>query len=76
MINGEDSSGRARLDLQDPEAVVKRVFAISDAFYDTVEARGDMREIKASPEDQAAFEGKMARIKMEEEYHRPEKTTK
>ncbi len=40
---GEDSAGRARMDLQSPQEVVNRAFAIADAFVTAAEQRGEIR---------------------------------
>jgi len=42
--DGEDTAGRARLTLQEPEELVKRCYAIADLFVAEAERRGDISE--------------------------------
>lgn len=42
-INGEDSSGRSKLELQDPTELVQRCFAIADEFVNECERRNSIR---------------------------------
>lgn len=42
---GEDSAGRQKLRLQTSKELVSKAFAIADEFVDTVESRGDFKEV-------------------------------
>ena len=61
MEDGEDRVGRAKLKLLEPQQVVERAFALSDAFFDMAEARGGMREETVTDEQRTEYSAKLER---------------
>lgn len=68
FTNGEDKTGRAKIDLQEPAFLVQRAFAIADSFYDMAESRGDVQETTMTDEEKAAHDGKIARVRADAEW--------
>ena len=73
-LGKEDSQGRSTLILQDPKELVARAFAISDAFFDMSEERGDIQETELSMEEVHERRGRLAHIQRESEWKRQEST--
>lgn len=73
-IEGEDSSGRAKLLLQEPQELVDRCFLIAELFVQQAEEKGLLKTPSITDEDKAIHSGKIERIKMNESYKSEEKT--
>jgi hypothetical protein len=65
--DGEDSRGRAKLKLNDPESLVYRAFSLADAFVRRAEERGEI--VKADFEAVAREIGRLHGITEDEKYH-------
>lgn len=73
-IEGEDSAGRAKLLLQEPQELVDRCFLIAELFVQQSEEKGLLKVPSITDEDKAIHSGKIERIKINEAYKREEKT--
>lgn len=69
LSDGEDSTGRKNLTLQDPQELVTRCFAIADAFVDAAEQRGELVE-PLSFEERHTRIGEAKHLQMKAEFKR------
>ena len=67
---GEDSSGRAKVILQEPVALVERCFAIAEYFTKEAIRRGLLRQPSKSIEEVTRASAKLTALRHEEETRR------
>jgi len=62
-LDGEDTTGRARLSLQHPKELVARCFAIADDFMDEAELRGEVRGFTLTIEERVKESARLSTVR-------------
>jgi len=69
-LNGEDSQGRARLDLLPPDMLVERSVTIADLTINALEQRGWIKSDERTIQDVAREAGELQAIKEHERWEK------